>query len=433
MRDLGSNWRRLWAAGAISSLGDGAFVAAVPLLAVSITTNPRLVAGVATFGTLPWLLLSLHAGALADRFDRRRLMWLAQLVQAACVVLIAVVATFHIGHIWLLYAAAFGLGAGETVFGNAAQSMLPNVVAPAQLEATNGRQYATETVTEQFAGPPIGGLLFAAAAAVPFWLDAVSFVFSAVLIARIRLVAALPRTGPDTGATRRSMWRDIAEGLRWVARHRLIRTLALLLAATNLAGQLAWSTMVLFAVRELHVGPHGYGFLLAASAVGGVAGGLAGRRAVARLGTRGAIIAGSAIGASAMLTVGLFARNPYVMALCLTVIAFGATLWNVATVSLRQRIIPDRLRGRVNSAYRLAGWGAMPIGAAVGGLIAAAWGLPAPWLVAAVVRLGVLTTIVLALPAALFAVPAPEPVAVDGSGVPIATVSPPAGPCTGTR
>jgi MFS family permease len=173
-------------------------------------------------------------------------------------------------------------------------------------------------------------------------------------------------------------------------------------AQSILPGQLAMSTLVLFAVRELRVGARGYGVMLG-GAVGGVVGGLVARRVVARLGTRGAVIAAATIGTSSVLVVGLFVRNPYLMPVCIAASWFSATVWNVATVSLRQRIIPDRLRGRVNSAYRLAGWGSMPIGAAVGGVIAAAWGLRAPWLVAGTIRLAVLATAIVALPASLFA------------------------------
>ena len=206
---LGANWRRLWAADAISSLGDGAYAAAVPLLAVYFTHSPAQVAGVATAASLPWLLCSLHAGALADRYDRRRLMSIAQVVQALAVSIAAVTAIVPGGRIWMLYLTSFALGAAETVFANSAQSMLPAVVGPAQLEAANGRQYATETVTQQFIGPPLGSLLFAAALpatrSLPFWLDALTFALSAFLIARIYLprptgAAALAGTVPASAA-----------------------------------------------------------------------------------------------------------------------------------------------------------------------------------------------------------------------------------------
>ncbi|HEU0238391.1 MAG TPA: MFS transporter [Micromonosporaceae bacterium] len=417
---LGGNWRRLWAADAISSLGDGAYAAAIPLLAIYFTRSPAQVAGVATAASLPWLLCSLHAGVLADRYDRRRLMSIAQAVQATAVSLAAVVAIIPGGRIWMLYATSFALGAAETVFSNAAQSMLPTVVASEHLEAANGRQYATETVTQQFIGPPLGSLLFAAALpatrSLPFWLDALSFAVSALLIARIRLLPATA-TGSATAAgsatvagsatatvsaPRRPMRYDIVEGLHWLLAHRLLRTLAILLAVTNMAGQLAYSTFVLFATQQLHVGTRGFGVLLAASAIGGVAGGLGSRRIVALLGTRRSIILGAAVGAASAAVVGLLARDAYVMVACMASSAFSATVWNVATVSMRQRIIPDRIRGRVNSVYRLAGWGSLPIGAAIGGVIATAFGLRAPWLFAAGLRVGVVVAVVALLRPALF-------------------------------
>jgi len=410
---LGANWRRLWVADAISSLGDGAYAAAVPLLAVYFTHSPAQVAGVATAASLPWLLCSLHAGALADRYDRRRLMSIAQIVQALAVSIAAVTAMVPGGRIWMLYLTSFALGAAETVFANSAQSMLPAVVGPAQLEAANGRQYATETVTQQFIGPPLGSLLFAAALpatrSLPFWLDAVTFALSAFLIARIYLPRPAGAADPAAALAgprpaRRPMRHDIAEGLRWLAGHRLLRTLAILLAVTNMAGQIANSTFVLFATERLHVGARGYGVLLAASAIGGVAGGLASRRIVAHLGTRRSIILGAAIGAASAGVVGALARDVYVMVACMAASAFSATVWNVATVSMRQRIIPDRIRGRVNSVYRLAGWGSMPVGAAIGGAIATTFGLRAPWFVAAALRIGVVTVAALALRPALFAV-----------------------------
>jgi MFS family permease len=402
---LGANWRRLWVAGAVSSLGDGAYAAAIPLLAVAFTAQPAQVAGVSTATFLPWLLFSLHAGVLADRYDRRRLMWMAQAVQAGAVAAAALVATLPGGRIWMLYVTSFVLGAAETVFGNCSQTVLPAIVGREHLETANGRQYASQTVAEQFVGPPLGSLLFAAALpatrSLPFWLDALSFAVSAVLIARIRLSRPADKPGP--APARRPMRQDIAEGLRWLGRHRLLRTLALLLAVTNLAGQLGYSTFVLFARDELHVGARGYGVLLTATAVGGVLGGVASRRIVARLGTRRAILLGSGLGTAAAAAVGLLAHNAAVMVVCMALSAFAGTQWNVATVSLRQRIIPDRIQGRVNSVYRLAGWGALPIGATLGGVIASSAGLRAPWYIAAALRLGVLTVALVSLRPSVFA------------------------------
>ena len=186
---LSRDYWRLWWANAISSTGDGAFVAALPLLAVTITRDPRLVSVVAAATYLPWLLLSLPAGAVVDRYDRATLMWRAQAVQAAVVTIIVVLVVVHQASIETLAAAGFLLGSAEVIFSNAAQSILPALVPPELLPKANGSQQVSLTVGESFLGPPAGSLLFAAAAALPFGLDAASFAGSAALVAR------LPRTG----------------------------------------------------------------------------------------------------------------------------------------------------------------------------------------------------------------------------------------------
>ena len=185
---LSRDYWRLWWANTISSTGDGAFVAALPLLAVTITRDPRLVSVVTAATFLPWLLLSLPAGAVVDRYDRATLMWRAQAVQAAVVAAIAILIVVHEADIEVLAAGGLLLGSAEVIFSNAAQSILPALVPPELLPKANGSQQVSLTVGESFLGPPAGSLLFAAAAALPFGLDAASFAGSAALL------AALPRS-----------------------------------------------------------------------------------------------------------------------------------------------------------------------------------------------------------------------------------------------
>ena len=199
---LGPNYWRLWWADAISSTGDGAFAAALPLLAVTITRDPRLVSVVTAATYLPWMVLSLPAGALVDRYDRATLMWRSQAVQAAVVAAVAILIVFRIADIAILGVAGLLLGCAEVVFSNAAQSVLPALVPPELLPKANGSQQVSLTVGESFLGPPAGSLLFAATAALPFGLDALSFTGSAALLARLPR-SGLPRTGlPRTGLPR---------------------------------------------------------------------------------------------------------------------------------------------------------------------------------------------------------------------------------------
>jgi MFS family permease len=375
---LSRDYWRLWWASSISSTGDGAFEAALPLLAVTITRDPRLVAVVTAATYLPWLLLSLPAGAVVDRCDRATLMWRAQAVQAAVVAALAILIVFGQAEIYVLALGGFLLGGAEVIFSNAAQSVLPALVPPDLLPKANGRQQISLTVGESFFGPPVGSLLFAAAAALPFGLDAASFAGSSAL------VATLPRSRrAGKGPSRREIRAQIAEGLRWLMRHRLLRVVAVLLGIYNFANQMGRAVLVLLATQTLHVGTRGYGFLLAASAVGSVLGGLVCPPLTRRLGLLPSLITGGAIDAAVFVGIGL-APGPAVAAAMLAGQGFAVTMWNVVTVSLRQRIVPSTLLGRVNSVYRMLGWGLMPVGALAGGFVAHAVGLRAPYIAAGI-------------------------------------------------
>jgi MFS family permease len=373
---LSRDYWRLWWANAISSTGDGAFVAALPLLAVTITRDPRLVSVVTAATYLPWLLLSLPAGAVVDRYDRATLMWRAQAVQAAVVVIIAVLVVARQASIELLAAGGLLLGSAEVIFSNAAQSILPALVPPELLPKANGSQQVSLTVGESFLGPPAGSLLFAAAAVLPFGLDAASFAGSAALLAR------LPRTGEAPQGTKHpSIRAQVAEGLRWLARHRLLRVVAVLLGIFNFANQMGQAVLVLLATQTLHVSTRGYGLLLAASAVGSVVGGLVNPILTRRMGMLPSLVLPALIDAIAFVGIGL-APGPLVVAALLASQGFAAAMWNVVTVSLRQQVVPGHLLGRVNSVYRMLGWGLMPLGALAGGFVAHADGLRAPYVVA---------------------------------------------------
>jgi len=373
---LGRPYWRLWWANTVSSTGDGAFVAALPLLAVTITRDPRLVAVVTAATFLPWLLLSLPAGAVVDRYDRVTLMWRAQAIQAAVVTMIAILIVFREADIEVLAAAGFLLGSAEVIFSNAAQAVLPALVPPELLPKANGSQQVSLTVGESFLGPPVGSLLFAAAAALPFGLDSASFAGSAALLAR------LPRPGPAAqDAEHPSIRAQVAEGLRWLAGHRLLRVVAVLLGIFNFANQMGQAILVLLATQTLHVSTRGFGLLLAASAVGSVIGGLVNPLLTRHMGLLPSLVLPALVDAAAFVGIGL-APGPLAVAALLGVQGFSVTMWNVVTISLRQRIVPARLLGRVNSVYRMLGWGLMPLGALAGGFVAHAAGLRAPYVVA---------------------------------------------------
>jgi MFS family permease len=368
---LGQAYQRVLWANTISSVGDGIFVSALPLLAVTLTRDPRLIALVSAAAFVPWLLLSLPGGVIVDRYDRAALMWRSQVVQGLIIAILALLVLVHAIGISLLIVAGFLLGAAEVIFSNAAQSVLPDLVPADKLPKANGNLQVSLTVGETFVGPPLGSVLFAVSRALPFGLDAASFFGSAAL------VSGLPKRAASA-AEHAPMLAQIGEGLRYLGRHRLLRMAAILLGVMGFASQMGQATLVLLAVQTLHTGTRGYGLLWTASAVGAILGGMTNPVLTRKLGMMPSLIV--SLLASAVVFAGLgLAPDAVVAGACFALNGYFVTMWNVVTVSLRQRIVPGELLGRVNSVYRMIGWGLMPLGAVTSGFVAREWGYRAPY------------------------------------------------------
>lgn len=383
---LSPEFRKLWAASAVSNLSDGVAPIAAPLLAATLTDDPALVAGVALAQRLPWLLFPLLSGALADRLDRRRAMIAVATGRAALIGSLGVAVLFDLAGIAVLYTVFFLLSTGETLFDTAAATVVPAVVPREQLPRANARLAGTLTVTNQFVGPPLGGLLFAAAAALPFLLGVGGLAAAAALLLTLRgsFRAAPPTTGPRTG-----LRHAIAEGVRWLWRHRLLRTIALTLALLNVALVAQVSIMVLFARERLDVGPAGYGVLIATDGLGGVFGSFAAGRIIARLGASTVLRLAVVIEAAAPAALALTGSS-YLAGAVLTAFGCHAIVWGALLTSLRQELTPARLRGRVESVYRLIEHGGAAPGALLGGLLAAHAGITAPFWLGAITGVALL-------------------------------------------
>jgi MFS family permease len=391
---LGPEYRKLWAATAISTLGDGMYLAALPLLAAQLTRDPLAVSAVTFASWLPWLLVALLSGALVDRWDRRRVLWTVDLGRCALIGALAAVVLAGWASIWLLATAGFLLGVGQTLFDSAVLAIIPALVSRdrGRLERANGRLGAVMTAGQQLVGPPAGGVGFKVAAWLPFGADAVSFVASAALVATLRGRFA---AGQPTAGSPANLRAEIAEGLRFLLAHRVLRTLAGMVGAFALVYMAGVAILVLFAQQELGLGSVGFGLLLAALAVGGLPGNLLAAAVGQRLRAGTLLIGGVLVEAVAWLAVGL-APTAWVAAAALAVVGLVGSIWDVAQLSLRQVLIPDRLMGRVISAFRLVGFGPAPVGALLGGVLGRTLGLRAPFVFGAVV-LAVMA--LLALPA----------------------------------
>jgi predicted MFS family arabinose efflux permease len=316
-----------------------------------------------------------------DRWDRRRVLVRANVFRAFALGVIAVTAATDTLGLPLLYGVFLAVGVAETFFDNAAQAFLPRIVDSTLLPTANSRMYAGEIVANQFAGPPLGGILFGVGIAIPFALDGASFAAAALLIATISVT--MP-TKPVRVEPRRSIRHDIGEGLRYLFGHSLLRPMAIVLGLMNLVDTMTFATFVLLARERLGLSDAGFGFLLISGAVGGLLATPFAPRLIRRIGAGSVMVTSLWVFAATPLLVP-FTHSPVVVGVYFALTAAFGITWNVATVSLRQRIIPDRLFGRVNSVYRLLAWGTMPIGAAIGGFVADQYGLVAPYWIAVAV------------------------------------------------
>jgi MFS family permease len=387
---LGLPFWQLWSASTLSNLADGLVKIALPLVAVTLTDSAGLVAGVTLAVTLPWLLFALPAGALADRVDRRLAMVAANVVRTAAVVALAVALVLGLesstGAIWALYAVALLLGTAETVYDTAAQSILPQVVPRDRLPRANGRLLAAELTANEFVGPPLGGLLVGAGVAAAFATPAGLWAAAIGALLLLRGGFSVPR---EKSTTLRA---DVAEGLRYLWRHRLLRTLAAMTGLFNFATNATFAVFVLYAVgpdSAMGLTEAAYGLLFAIIAGGSLIGALLADPIIRRLGRSRSMLLGL-LGGVATVGTPAFTTIPLVIAVAFLVGGLTNALWNVVAVSLRQRITPDRILGRINSSYRLVAWGTRPLGAAAGGLLAELLGLRAVFAVAAALILATL-------------------------------------------
>ncbi|GAA1229865.1 hypothetical protein GCM10009665_20380 [Kitasatospora nipponensis] len=394
---LPAAFHRLWAASTVSSLGDGVYFAALPLLAATLTRDPLTLALVTSAALLPWLLFGLHGGALVDRWNHRRTMWLTDLARAVLLAIPAVAAAVGLLSIPLLIAVAFLLGIGQILFDTAGSAYLPQLLDRdlTLLQRANARTMGARTVAADFAGPPLGSALFVLARALPFGLDALSFLASSLLV---RTLPGEP--GATRGAARQeareeqgetvgpapakpSLWAEAKVGAGYLLRDKVLLGLALRPAIGNLAFVGADAVLVLFAHQLLHLGDLGYGVLLASQAAGGLLGAALAGRLGGLLGTGGALTATALLEAAALVGLGC-SGNPITAGLALALLGAAMAATMVLAPSVSQALIPAELAGRIGATRRLMAVGAAPIGAVLGGWLATGAGLRAPFLAGAV-------------------------------------------------
>jgi MFS family permease len=394
---LGRDFTGLWTATGLANLGDGLYLLVLPLIALQVTTSAMLIAGVTVMLTLAWPVFGFQAGVLVDRVDRRRLVAGVNVLRALALAVLTAALLTGSASVLLLYAVALVLGIGETLVDTSLAALVPQTVRDhANLGRANARVEVAQTVTNQFIGPPLGGLLAGIGLA---WATGTSALLYVAALAGLALMRGRFHPAPAaSGALRPPLRREILAGLRFTWANRLLRNLTLITAAMNVFWAAWVAVLVIYVVAP---GPAGlstpqYGFLLIAMAAGGIAGANAVEPLRRRLGAR-RLLALDVVGTIVLVGTPALTTNPFAIGAAMFVGGAGSAVWRVIVAMVRQTVTPAELLGRVYSANRVISWGVLPIGAALGGVVAQAFGVRAVFAVAAVASLGLLAAFAAAI------------------------------------
>jgi MFS family permease len=384
VRDLPIDFRRLWWSSAATNLGDGALLAAGPLLVASLTPSPAAVGAAAFVQQLPWLLFSVLSGVAVDRVDRRLLIIVVNTCRALVMALLVGLIVTDTVTLAALYAVLFLLGAGETLADNATSALVVTSVDTEQLGTANARLSLSFTLGNQLLGPTIGAFLFAVAQAAPIGLYAVVFLLGALLVARTGLTAE-PVTEVEHGSP--STWlSDLKEGLTWLSRQHPLRTLIISIGLMNVVFMCAFATWVLYATEHLGISKSQYGLLITCSAIGGLAGPWVYGMVEPRLG-RAAIVRFGFFFEGAVHLILASTTSSAIVAATMLLFGVNTMVWGAASTTLRQLVTPERMLGRVNSVYAAASVGGAALGSLIGAGVAEQWGLTAGFWIAGVAML----------------------------------------------
>jgi MFS family permease len=369
---LGNSFRWLLGSSWSTNLGDGIALAAAPLLIASQTRNPFLIAMAALLQRLPWLLFGLHAGVVADRLDRRKIVVAVNLIRAGVLAALSAAIVTDLVNVAVVLAAMFMLGTAEVFVDTTTSTLLPMVVGREDLGIANARLVMGFFTWNQLAGPALGATLFAASTVAPFGVQVGLVTIGAMLIARIGHEAV------NVERSASGAWSEITDGIRWLWRHRAMRTLTITIVSFNVTFGAAWSVLVLYALDRLQLGEIGFGLLTSVMAVGGLLGSGIYGRLTTQVSLANIMRAGLIIETGTHLVLAV-TTTPAVALAIIFVFGIHASAWATTSATIRQRAVPLEFQGRVGSVYMMGVQGGIVVGAAVGGTVADIWGITGPF------------------------------------------------------
>lgn len=349
----------------VSSAGDGLYVAAIQLLAAQTTQSSQAIAAVRAATMLPPVIFTLLSGVAADRIQRKRLMLAADLMRGSVVLVFSMVVFRGVAQMWPIYLIAITLGSLQTLFDSASQALIPQIVSKDVLERANSWLMGVWTLGISFVGPALGGVVFSISRPAPFLADAASFFASACAIFYLRVRVKAGATREDR--RRKAFICDIFVGLRYVLRERVLVNIILLSIIVSVSLGTSASVFVIFAIRQLSVGPVGYGMLLVCESIGGIAGSLIAAR-VRPPDRRLAV--GIALPCLGLANVVKAYTHDFWLAGAMVIAGNVAyMIWVIIAAAARQATASDHVSGRVASVYRLCTLSAQGVGAILGGYL----------------------------------------------------------------
>ena len=368
------DFRLLWGGETVSELGSQVSLLAIPLLAVRTLHATTIEMGFLTAAsTAAFLVVGLPAGGWVDRMRKRRAMIVADL--GRMLALGSVPIAYAVGDLTLaqLFVVTLASGILTVFFDVAYQSYLPPLVGREHLVEGNAKLTGSAQVAA-VAGPSVaGGLVQAFGSSAAVAVDSASFVVSAVAVGAIRQPEPKPVV-PEGGHPR--LVQGIGEGLRFVFGNALLRAIAATTATANLFSGIAAAVEIVFLVRQVHASPGVIGLLFTMGGIGGVLGAFAAGPIACRVGGARSTIIGIAVSVGALLIpLTMPGAGLLFFGFGMFLVGFSAVVYNVNQVSFRQRLCPDRLLGRMNATMRFVVWGVLPIGALIGGVLGAIFGL----------------------------------------------------------
>jgi predicted MFS family arabinose efflux permease len=373
---LGQSFRWLLASSIISNIGDGIALAAGPLLVASQTRDPFLVSMALLSQQLPNLLFGIPAGAVADRFDRRRIIAGVNLARGAVLAILAGTIVAGAVDIAVVLLALFVLGTAEIFADVASSSLPPRVVQRDDLGIANARLLSSFLLSNQLLGPPIGAFLFSVGMALPFAANAGCFALGAWLVTRV--ATDIADAASERAAELDDLRTEMVQGVRWLIAHPPMRTLAVTIIAFNVTFGAAWAVLVLYASERLGMDAVGFGLLTTAIAIGGIIGTASYGRLERRFRLADIMRVGLLIETGTHLVLAL-TTSPTIALLTMVVFGMHAFVWGTTSTVVRQRAVPDELLGRVTGVYSVGVIGGMVVGTPIGGLLARTFGITAPF------------------------------------------------------